>query len=80
MLFTMFHELGHFLLHVPDSGVTASFHGVGRRTRKEREADTFALCALIPKSFVEQGADPSELGLDPELAAERFDLYTERGI
>jgi Zn-dependent peptidase ImmA (M78 family) len=79
-LFVMFHELGHFLLHVPDSGVTANFHGVGRRTRKEREADMFALCALIPKSFIEQGSDPIELGLDGELAAERLDLYTERGI
>jgi Zn-dependent peptidase ImmA (M78 family) len=79
-LFVMFHELGHFLLHVPDGGVTANFHGVGRRTRKEREADMFALCALIPKSFIEHGADPAELGLDDELAAERLDLYTERGI
>jgi Zn-dependent peptidase ImmA (M78 family) len=79
-LFVMFHELGHFLLHVPDTGVTANFHGVGRRTRKEREADMFALCALIPKSFIEQGSDPVEFGIDAELAAERIDLYTERGI
>ncbi len=79
-LFVMFHELGHFLLHVPDSGVTANFHGIGRRTRKEREADMFALCALIPKNLIEHGADPADLGLDAELVAERFDLFAERGI
>ena len=43
-LFVLFHELGHYLLHTPESGATANFHGVGRQTRKEREADLFALC------------------------------------
>lgn len=34
----IFHELGHFLFHAPDSGAMANFQGVGRRTRKEVEA------------------------------------------
>lgn len=52
-LAVLFHELGHFLFHTPETGATANFHGVGRRTRKEREADVFALCALIPRSWIE---------------------------
>jgi len=51
-LAVLFHELGHFLLHAPASGPAANFHGVGRRTRKECEADIFALCALIPKPWL----------------------------
>ena len=78
-LFVMFHELGHYLLHVPDNGVTANFHNVGRRTRKEREADLFALCALIPKTQIEN-AEADDLGLDPKLVAERLDLFAARGI
>jgi hypothetical protein len=30
-LAVLFHELGHFLFHAPDSGATANFHRVGRR-------------------------------------------------
>jgi len=81
-LFVMFHELGHFLLHVPDSGMTANFHGVGRRTRKEREADAFALCALVPKPLVE-GRTPQDLideGFPAAIVAQRFKLYKQRGI
>ena len=44
-LMVMFHELAHYLMHAPDSGATANFHGVGRRTKKEAEADAFALSA-----------------------------------
>jgi Zn-dependent peptidase ImmA (M78 family) len=53
-LFVLLHELGHFLLHVPRSGPAASFFEIGRSTRKEREADIFALCALLPKSTVDR--------------------------
>jgi Zn-dependent peptidase ImmA (M78 family) len=52
-LIVMFHEFAHFLMHVPDTGVTANFHGIGQRTRKEAEADAFALCALMPKTYLE---------------------------
>ena len=82
-LFVMFHELGHFLLHLPDSGTTANFHGVGHRDRKEREADIFALCSLIPRSWIADRS-PDELigdeGLDPEMVAERAAIYRLRGI
>ena len=52
-LFVLLHELGHFLFHTPETGATANFHGVGRRTRKECEADVFALCAMIPRAWIE---------------------------
>ena len=82
-LFVMFHELGHFLLHLPDSGTTANFHGVGHRDRKEREADIFAICSLIPRSWIADRT-PDELigdeGLDPEMVAERVAIYRLRGI
>lgn len=52
-LAVLFHELGHFLFHTPESGATANFHGVGRRTRQENEADVFALCSLIPRAWIE---------------------------
>ncbi|HQX55443.1 MAG TPA: ImmA/IrrE family metallo-endopeptidase [Pyrinomonadaceae bacterium] len=82
-LFVMFHELGHFLLHLPDSGTTANFHGVGHRDRKEREADIFAVCALIPRDWiVGRTADElvSDEGLPPDLVAERAELFRVRGI
>ncbi len=74
-LFVLFHELGHFLFHTPESGATANFHGVGRRTRIEIEADVFALCALIPKQLIKTKG-PQELidegGFTPEIVAERL--------
>ncbi|MFT3746487.1 MAG: ImmA/IrrE family metallo-endopeptidase [Pyrinomonadaceae bacterium] len=59
-LAVLYHELGHFLFHMPASGATANFHGVGRRTRQEIEADTFALCAHSPK----MGSDAYRRGTD----------------
>lgn len=82
-LFVMFHELGHFLLHSPDTNATANFHGVGKRCRKEREADAFALCALIPKNWIETRT-LSELiqddGLDADIVHERIETYQTYGI
>ena len=59
-LVVMFHELGHFLFHTPESGATANFHGVGRQTRQECEADVFAMCCIIPKVHLES-TTPAEL-------------------
>ena len=76
-LLVMFHEFAHFLMHSPDTNTTASFHGFGQKTRKEREADTFALCALIPKIWIEE-REISELiddGFPAELLAERVRIY-----
>lgn len=53
-LAVLFHELAHFLFHSPDHGATANFHRIGRRTRKECEADVFALCAMIPRTMLAQ--------------------------
>lgn len=81
-LLVMFHEFAHFLMHSPDTNTTASFHGIGKKTRKEREADAFALCALIPRSWVE-GREMSELideGYSIELLRERAEIYEQMGI
>ncbi len=81
-LSVLFHELGHFLLHTPESGATASFHGVGRRTRQEREADAFALCALIPRTLIESRT-PQELiddSFPAEMVAERFAIFERYGV
>jgi Zn-dependent peptidase ImmA (M78 family) len=78
----LFHELGHFLLHAPRTGAAAGFHRVGRSTRKEREADVFALCALIPRAWVESRAacDLIDEGFRPEMVAARFAIYEQYGI
>jgi Zn-dependent peptidase ImmA (M78 family) len=76
-LFVMFHEFAHYLIHAPDSGATANFHGIGKKTRKEFEADAFAVCALIPRPVVESRSvqDLIEVeGLPEELVRQRIDL------
>jgi Zn-dependent peptidase ImmA (M78 family) len=82
-LLVMFHEFAHFLMHAPDTGVTANFHGVGRRTRKEIEADAFALCAVIPREMLESRTRRELLedeGIDEEIVSarealrERYDI------
>jgi Zn-dependent peptidase ImmA (M78 family) len=82
-LFVMFHEFAHFLMHVPDTGVTANFHGIGNKTRKESEADAFALCALIPCTWIETRTEQEILedeGVEAEVFRERIDLYKRIGI
>ena len=76
-LVVLFHELGHFLFHVPESGATANFHGVGHRTRKEIEADIFALCSLIPKTLLKTRSITELIydGFPPEMIAARFEIY-----
>jgi Zn-dependent peptidase ImmA (M78 family) len=82
-LLVLFHELAHFLLHAPDKGVTANFHGIGKKTRKEIEADAFALCALIPKTWIET-RDIHEIaehdGVSYELMFQRLAIYERHGI
>ncbi len=79
-LLVLFHELGHFLFHTPESGATANFHGVGGSARKEREADVFALCALLPKSYVASRTIAElieDSGLPAEKVAERLGLLKQ---
>ncbi len=82
-LFVMFHEFGHFLLHSPSGSATANYHRVGTRTRDEIEADSFALCALMPLAWVESGR-LSELaadaGYDAELIADRLAVFNHHGL
>ena len=82
-LIVLFHELGHFLFHTPETGATANFHGVGHRTRQEIEADVFALCAVMPKSLI-ANRRPDELvdddGFTPEMVEERRGIFVRYGI
>jgi Zn-dependent peptidase ImmA (M78 family) len=82
-LFVMFHEFAHYLIHAPDRGETANFHGIGRRTRKEVEADVFAVCAIIPRPMVERcsAQDLIEIeGLPEHLVRQRLDIYSTLSI
>lgn len=81
-LFVMFHEFAHFLMHAPDDGVTANFHGIGKKTRKEQEADAFALCAIIPRRKIENSTAEEliDSGLSREFVKKRLDLFAMYGI
>lgn len=81
-LLVMFHEFAHFLMHSPDTNTTASFHGVGKRNRKEREADAFALCAVIPKAWIESRTvtDLVDEGLTEDIIAERLRVFERHGF
>ncbi|CAN5558702.1 hypothetical protein BH10ACI3_BH10ACI3_10140 [soil metagenome] len=82
-LAVLFHELGHFLFHAPESGATANFYGVGRRTRKECEADVFALCALIPRPMIESRSLRELIeddGLPEDLVKERLSILERYGF
>ncbi|MGH9949446.1 MAG: ImmA/IrrE family metallo-endopeptidase [Pyrinomonadaceae bacterium] len=82
-LFVMFHEFAHFLMHAPNTNETASYHGLGRQTRKEREADMFALVALIPRDWL-TSRTPDELIADEGFSADelrqRFALFENFGV
>lgn len=82
-LAVMFHELGHSLFHTPETGPTANFHGVGHRTRKECEADVFALCAVLPRSAIENRR-PQELiddeGLSFAIVTARYQIFERFGL
>jgi Zn-dependent peptidase ImmA (M78 family) len=81
-LLVMFHEFAHFLMHSPDNNTTANFHGLGKKTRKEREADTFALCALIPKCWIEtrELGELLEEGYPADLLQQRSQIYKDLGL
>ncbi len=82
-LAVLFHELGHFLFHTPESGATANFHRVGRVTRQEREADVFALCALIPRAWIETRSLTELIddeGFPAEMVEARYKILERCGI
>ncbi|MEQ1606733.1 MAG: ImmA/IrrE family metallo-endopeptidase [Pyrinomonadaceae bacterium] len=82
-LAVLYHELGHFLFHMPAWGATANFHGVGRRTRQEIEADTFALCALIPREWIATRSVEDLIDLDgfpSDMIADRLKILADHGL
>jgi len=82
-LAVLFHELGHFLFHTPESGATANFHGIGRRTRQEIEADAFALCAIVPRSWIESRSIEELVdieGIPAEMVDARYEILRRYGI
>ena len=82
-LFVMFHEFAHFLMHVPDTGVTVNFHGIGKKTRKKIEADAFALCALIPRTWIETRSEQEMIedeGVSLEMLRMRNEIFAKFGI
>lgn len=76
-LVVLFHELGHFLLHVPKSGPAANFYATGGPTRQQREADTFALCALLPIELIRSRTTPELIhdGFPLEMIASRLAIF-----
>lgn len=81
-LAVMFHEIGHFLFHVPESGVTANFLGLKRESRMELEAELFALCAVMPRNAVENRTAQELIddGFSPSLVADRFEIFERYGF
>ena len=81
-LLVMFHEFAHFLMHSPDTNTTASFHGLCKKNRKEREADAFALCALIPTTWIRSRTldELADDGFSDELLKERAAVFERHGI
>jgi len=64
--FTLFHELGHVLLHGDDKRL----HLVDDENEAEREANDFASNVLIPSSFVARFPSGRNIGAIEDLAAE----------
>ena len=82
-LFVMFHEFAHYLLHAPSGSATANYHGVGKRTRSEIEADSFALCALMPLAWVESerfAELAADAGYDEEMITNRLAVFERHGL
>ena len=82
-LFVMFHEFAHYLLHAPSGTATANYHGIGKRTRAEIEADSFALCAVMPLEWVESGRLPelaADAGYDAEMITDRLAVFERHSL
>lgn len=77
-LMVLFHELAHFLFHTPETGESANFHRIGRKTRQEKEADAFALCALVPTNSLATLEQSDQLS--SEIIRERLKLFEQLRI
>lgn len=72
-MFVLWHELAHVFLHPP--GIQF-FHGYNSQT--EDEADTFAVCSMIPRPLLDHYW-PSEIaelyGYPPDMVEFRRDIF-----
>ena len=64
-LLTAFHELVHYVLHVPESNLAVYFSRHGRSESFDREADKFARMLLIPRTAL------------PELSSTYYEFIDE---
>lgn len=81
--FTIFHELGHFMLHAPESGYTANFSGVLKNSRHEKEADAFAWTCVFPLRLLLAKSNAElmeEEGYMPWMIKRRRKVYERYGI
>lgn len=80
-LFVMFHEFGHFLMHVPGNSQSVRYSGGNADEREEQEADAFAYCAVIPLTEL-QTHEPEELAEThgSRFLMERLEVYERYGI
>ncbi|MCU0240675.1 MAG: ImmA/IrrE family metallo-endopeptidase, partial [Pyrinomonadaceae bacterium] len=82
-LIAMWHEFGHFLMHFPNKVVGTYFWGdeqiyKGNR-RQEKEADAFAYCAVIPKTWLRDKTfnDLIDEGFTDEQIWKRKEIYEQ---
>lgn len=73
LLFTMFHELGHALMHVGESVDAVFAQGFGGRF--EYEADAFALLAVAPTRCLRDTCGFGEDAASDALWQKRLRLY-----
>lgn len=82
-VFTMFHELGHYLMHAPAYGASANFSGLIKDSATEREANAFALSCVFPLKLL-TGKSMAELmseeGYSRGAIDKRREVYEQYGI
>lgn len=78
-LLAALHELGHHFLHAPPTRTVAYFYRLPPNSKKELEAQAFALIALIPdwllKKFLANEENPGDWGFDEEMMRDRCDIF-----
>jgi Zn-dependent peptidase ImmA (M78 family) len=79
LLFAMFHELGHYFMHVGNDP-EAAWLDMGHHTRDEAEADAIALIALMPVKDLWKNAFFDDSRYGGHLYNERLRLYFLYGI
>lgn len=65
--FTLWHEVGHFLMHM---GIYYCLAKGARETRTERQADEFAANVLMPRGWLLR--DLAEVTCEPRTLAQRY--------